>query len=385
MSNEKELEEALSKKDIKEVTLQYHAQDIFVNRLVNINLNGYTAKSIIYDTNDTGEMNLENTGALSKVNSISITSPNATFNLTNGIVVENQTNIKNVAVGTFNTQAIHNGTIIISDHDGGSVNFTNSTVNSGIEVKPNQEATQPLLIRGQAPFTLDNGDATIRIVGNAPKVILEGVANAIIIEAENSEFLMSDSGDASKIIVAPTAKGSKIITSNYYKYELTYLQDQTVSDLTESGLFGDQIIRVVGYPSESENIHKDYLLKLDGNSFSTIYTFEQHNFLDSENYETTINNKAKFAVSKDERKVYFEGEITGEELRAYLESKSQELFQIDPNWSGDGKVAISYYDVKTPETKLIASGTSIENKDIGMRVLVGPNNRHALYELTLGK
>ena len=73
--------------------------------------------------------------------------------------------------------------------------------------------------------------------------------------------------------------------------------------MTISGLFGDQEICVVDYPSEEENSNVAYLLKLDGDVFSNIYTHENHTFVDEE-----------YIVIED-------GNVTGKELRKYLEDQ----------------------------------------------------------------
>ena len=349
---------------------------------MNIDLNGYSAAKFSYDTEATGEISLTNTGKDTTIDGLEVTAGNVTFNLGSEISVTGQTLVNNVAVGTFNTQAVHNGTVIVSDSDGGSVNFTNSTVNAGIEIKPTEAATQPLLIRGEAPVASEDGDATVKILGEAPKVVLEGNANDVIIAAANSEFELASNGDASKITIEDTAKGSKITASKYYEFELLYTEGQTVEDITSSGLFGDKQIRVVGYPSETETIDVNYLLKLDGDTFSNVYTFENRTFTDDENVESSA--QGKFYVSKDEMKVYLEGDVTVRELREYLEAQSESLFGISKDWL-DGKVVTSFYDVKTEEVQLIASDTVIENKNGGMRVLVGTNAQHGLYILTQKK
>ena len=41
-------------------------------------------------------------------------------------------------------------------------------------------------------------------------------------------------------------------------------------------------------------------------------------------------------------KVYLEGDVTGKELRKYLEDQSQNLFGIAEDWLGNGKVVISF-------------------------------------------
>ena len=47
-------------------------------------------------------------------------------------------------------------------------------------------------------------------------------------------------------------------------------------------------------------------------------------------------------------------------------------------WKGCYK----FYDVKSNDVELIESDTVIDNKSVGMRVLVGTNEQHGLYILT---
>lgn len=374
--------QALANTKINFIKLGYDTGNININRLVNLDLNSHTAGDIIYISDETGEVSLLNSGTSTIINSLTVTAPYATFNLASGITVDGVTNINNVAVGTFNTEAQHNGKVVVKDSDGGSVNFTGATVNDGIEINPESGALQPVIIKGDAPLVSNDGNATVRLLGNTPKVLLEGKAHDVWIEAPNSEFEVSVEGEASKITIDETAKGSKITTSKHYEFELLFTEGQTVSDLTSSGLFGDKEIRVVGYPSEEENINAAYLLKLDGDVFSNVYTFETHTFSEDEEYIVTESGNGKFRVSIEEMKVYLEGDVTGKELRKYLEDQSQNLFGIAEDWLGDGKVVISFYDVKAKDVELIESDTIIDNKLVGMRVLVGTNEQHGLYILT---
>lgn len=381
VNNNEELTMVLTDLNVKDIKLGFNAQDINVNRLVNIDMQGYTAENIVYDTEEDGEVSLANSGTPTTIENLTVTAPNATFNLNSGITVNRATVINNVAVGTFNTKAQHNGKVTVKDPDGGSINFTDSTVNGGIEINPEFAASEPVIIRGVAPSVSTSGNATIKILGSNPKVLLEGTAHDILIEAPNTEFELSVEGDASKITIAETAEGSKITTSKHYEFELLFTEGQTVSDMTSSGLFGDKEIRVVGYPSEEENINVAHLLKLDGDLFSNVYTFETSTFNADEEYVVAENGKGKFRVSKDEKKVYLEGEVTGKELRKYLEDQSQDLFEIAEDWLGDGKVVISFYDIKANDIELIESDTVVDNKLVGMRVLVGTNEQHGLYIL----
>lgn len=402
---------ALANLNVNAITLDFDAGDIYIPRLVNLDLNGHMAGKITYSSDVSGEVSVLNSSTPTTINSLIVTAPNATFNLDSGITLNGKTIVNNVAagtfntkvqhndkvklkdsdnritlsdapiinsvaVGTFNTKAQHNGKVEVKDPDGGSINFTGATINDGIEISPEIAATEAVIIRGDAPTAFATGNANIKVLGSSPKVILEGVANDILIEAPNSEFNLSAEGDASNITIDEAAKGSKITTSKKYQFELLFTEGQMVSNMTSSGLFGDQEIRVVGYPSEEENINIAYLLKLDGDVFSNVYTFENYTFGEEE-CVVTEDGSGKFRVSKEEMKIYLEGNVTGKELRKYLEDQSQNIFEV-----AEDKVIISFYDVKTSDVELIESETFVDNKLLGMRVLVGTNEQHGLYTLT---
>lgn len=162
---------------------------------------------------------------------------------------------------------------------------------------------------------------------------------------------------------------------------MLFNEGDTVGNVMESGLFGDEEIRIIGYPSETENISEAYLLKLDAEHFSTVYTLEEMT-LDTEGAISTKNGK--LFVSKNEKKLYFEGEVTGEEVREYIMSLSQTVFEVSEDWY-DGKVVMSIYDVKDKDIQLITSDSTDGKRNTGMRVLVGSNDRHGLYILTQNK
>lgn len=204
-----------------------------------------------------------------------VNTPNATVTLDSSVTMLGTTIIKDVSVGTFNTEANHDGKVLIQDSNGGAVNFTGSTISEGIEINPTEQGIQPILIRGNKPTVAVGGNADIKITGNSkPKVVLEGEANKVLIEAENSEFEISDTGDADKITISNLAAGSKIKTSSYYEFELLFEENDTVAAITNSGLFGDEQIRVVGYPLETESIKDTYILKIDTPQLSVVYTLE---------------------------------------------------------------------------------------------------------------
>lgn len=208
--------QALANTNINFIKLGYDAGNININRLINLDLNSHTAGDITYIFDETGEVSLLNSGTSTTINSLTVTAPpHGTYNLASGLTVNGVTNINNVAVGTFNTKAQHNGKVVVKDSDGGSVNFTGATVNDGIDINPESRALQPVIIKGDAPLVSDTGNATVRLLGNTPKVLLEGKAHDVWVGAPNSEFVVSVEGEASKITIDETAKGSKITTSNF--------------------------------------------------------------------------------------------------------------------------------------------------------------------------
>lgn len=257
----------------------------------------------------------------------------------------------------------------MKDPDGGSINFTGSTVNAGIEIIPESEATDPVIIRGDAPSVSGSGDATVTVLGNKPKVLLEGSANDVIIEAPNSEFELSAGGDATRITIAETALGSKITASRNYEFELLFTEDQTVADVVNSGLFGDKEIRVVGYPMESEPVQANQLLKLDSMYMSTLYPIEESTLLEIGQDGVVGTEDNLFKVDTNDKKVYFKGIVTAQKIRNYL--NENDLFN-------DGPLSMSFYEVQSGETLLVASDQFPDR----MRVLVGTNEQHGLYILT---
>lgn len=373
VQNDSELSDALGTASIDHIVLNYAPDNFLVERLVTIDLNGHNAGEIMYKIDDKGTMSLINTAEPATITTLNISAPEATFNVGSNITLTNQTVVQDVAVGTFNTEATHLGLVEIKDANGGSVNFTGATIGAGIEITPDQEATDHIIIRGEKPEVTLEGDATVRIKGINPKVLLEGQTNDLIIEAVGSEFHLAETGNATNITVARSAVGSTITASKYYEFELLFNEGDTVGTLMESGLFGDKLIRVVGYPSELNPIEEAYLLKLDGHDFSTVYRLEEKDLSNDINAVTT--NDGKLLIDTENLKLYYSGTVTGVEAREYLENLEE--FKV-PTTFLDGKVVLSFYDIKSTDELLSPS----DSTDNSMRVLVGTDQQHGLYILT---
>jgi hypothetical protein len=194
---------------------------------------------------------------------------------------------------------------------------------------------------------------------------------------------LAKSGDASRITVAETAKGSTITASKHYKFEVIFTEGDTVEDLMKSGFFGDQEIRVVRIVDETLNIKEEYLLKLDGEFFSTVYQINKESLEDNDKAISSLNGK--FLIDTVNGKVSIDGDVTGEELRDYLQNNSNSLFNIASTFN-EGKVVMSYYDIANLSEELYPSLPQHEDHGIDrfqtMRALVGTDKQHGLYILT---